>query len=309
MIILLNGRSNNDNGLKKWQEIRAELEEKYLGPDYRLIQDGALLAREFELEGPSGDCTVVAAGGDGTVNFLLNQLMRLDEKDRQRVTLGAIALGSSNDFHKPFSAGRRVNGRVHVRLDERHAAAHNVGRVDFDDEQGVRQSRYFIINASVGVIAQANHFFNSGDRALDWLKPRAVLGAIYYAALKTLFTAPNIRATITVDGEAYATEVTTVSVFINPHFSGNLRYDLDITPRSDRLGVALGERMGVADRVRTMLALARGRFQGLPKTRSWKARSVGIETESLTPLEMDGEVSLARNINIRLLQGCVKVCQ
>ncbi|MEW5901168.1 MAG: diacylglycerol kinase family protein [Acidobacteriota bacterium] len=309
MIILLNGNSNNSHGLRKWEEIRSELEEKYLGHDYKLVHEAAHVTEDLSRQGPWGDHTVVAAGGDGTVNFLLNQLMRLEEKERRQVVLGAIALGSSNDFHKPYSETRRVNGKVHVKLDERHATAHNVGQVDYEDERGRKQSRYFIINASIGVIAQANYFFNTGDRVLNWLKPRMVLGAIYYAAIRTMFSAQNIHAAVTVDGESYSTEVTTLGVFINPHFSGNLRYDLDVTPQSDFLGVALCERMEIRERLRAMCSLARGKFLGLPKTRSWKARSVGIETDSPISLEMDGEVCLARKIKIRLLQGYMKVCQ
>jgi len=308
MIVLLNKSSNNGNGLRKWERVRPALEGRYLGRNYRLFTDARELVEHLRRELDGGESTVVAAGGDGTVNFLLNALMGLGDEIRRRVILGAIGLGSSNDFHKPVSEVHRLDGEVPFKVDDRNAVAHNVGQADFEDEQGKHQRRYFIINASVGVIAQANHFFSRGNRLLNWLKPRSVLAAIYYAAIKTLFSARNIPARISLEGETVDAEVTTLSILINPHFSGNLSYDLDVNPQSDYLGVALCERMGIAERLRTMAALARSRFQGLPKTRSWKVRSLELDPDSPTALELDGEVCLARNIKIRLLRGFMRVC-
>jgi diacylglycerol kinase (ATP) len=309
MIILLNRNSNNSHGPRKWEEVRAELEEKYLGHDYRLIYDAEDLPEALRRTPGVGGHTVVAAGGDGTVNFLLNRLMRLEEAERRRIIMGAIGLGSSNDFHKPVSGRRRVNGNVQIKLDESRATAHNVGQVTYEDKRGKSRQKYFMINLSIGIIARANQFFNTGNGLLNWLKPRCVLAAVYYAALKTIFSAPNVPAVITIDGERLNAEVTTLSVLINPYFSGNLSYDIDVNPQSPFFGVALAERMGSAERLRALLSLARSRFRGKAKTRVWKASSVEIQTESLTPLELDGEVELARKIRIRLLQGHMRVCQ
>jgi diacylglycerol kinase (ATP) len=309
MIILLNKSSNNGSGLQKWQEVRPELERKYLGHDYRLIYDAEDLVKYLRQELDRGERTVVAAGGDGTVNFLLNKLMKLDDKQRRRVIIGAIGLGSSNDFHKPASEEHRLNGKVFFKLDSRNAVAHNIGQVDYVDEKGTRQRKFFMINCSLGVIAQANYFFNSGNRLLNWLKPRFVQGAIYYAAMKTIVSARNIPAKIAIADSIHSTDVTTLSIVINPHVSGNFSYDLDVNPQSHFFGVALCERMGIAERLKTLFFLAQSKFQGLPKTRSWKVKSLEIQPASLSALELDGEVCLARDIEIQLLQGYLRVCQ
>ncbi len=309
MLILLNKHSNNGKGLQKWERFKSEIEEKYIGRHYSLVSNFAGLNDSLRGEFKRGERTFVAAGGDGTINFLLNQIMQMKQGDREQLVMGAIGLGSSNDFHKPFSENSFENDKVPLKLNHKKATEHNVGQVDFEDENGKWQRKYFIINCGFGVVAQANYLFNSKDKVIRWLKSKWVVGTIWYAALKTLFTAQNIPTKISIGNEDHKTEVTNLSVIINPHVSGNFRYDFKISSGGDHLGVALCERMGILSRLRTILALTRGKFLGLPKTRSWMTDRVEIYPDSLTPLELDGEVFLARSVKIKLLPRVLKVSQ
>jgi diacylglycerol kinase family enzyme len=309
MIVILNEHSNDGNGLRKWEKFRKELERKYFMDKYTLVSNFKSFSERLDSELKKGERLFVAAGGDGTVNFLINQIMRLNENERKDLILGAIGLGSSNDFHKPFSETSSLNGKVPVKLDSEHSVQYNVGQVDFEDENGRLQRKYFIVNCSIGIIAQANYLFNKEDKVIRWLKSKWVMGTIYYAALKTILTAPNVPASIIVGKAGFKTDVTSLSIFISPHVSGNLSYDFNVSPQSDFFGIALCEKMGTLSRIKTFLSLAQGKFQRLAKTRSWLDDLIEICPDSLTPLELDGEVFLARSMKIKLLKGILKVSQ
>jgi diacylglycerol kinase family enzyme len=309
MIILLNKYSNNGGGLQKWKHVRTQLERKYIGQDYTLVSEFEGFYKRLRAEFERGERILIAAGGDGTVNFLLNCIMKLKKNEQREIVFGAIGLGSSNDFHKPFAENRYLNGNVPFKLDYDNATQHNIAQVDFQDEHQKWQRKYFIINCSIGIIAYANHLFNSKEIVINFLKPKWVLGTIWYAGLKAVFHFPNIPATINVGDEGFKTKVTNLSVFISPHFSGNFRYDFDVSNQDDCLGAALCERMGLLARLKTFLSLAKARFSHLPGTRVWKTPGIEICLDSPTPLELDGEVYLARKINVNLLKGGLRVCR
>jgi diacylglycerol kinase family enzyme len=309
MIVLLNKYSNGGKSVEKWEESKPELESKYFKGNYTLISDFEDFSKRLYNEFHKGERVVIGAGGDGTINFLLNQVMQMKKEERSQLIMGAIGLGSSNDFHKPLSEDRYLSCEVPLKLDSENAADHNVGQVDFEDEKGKWNRKYFIINCSIGIIAKANYLFNSKEKIIKWLKSKWVMGTIWYAALKILFVAKNIPAKVKVGNKKISTEVTSLSVVINPHVSGNFCYDFNINSQSDYLGVGLCERMGILARLKTIISLTRGRFMGLPKTRSWMAREIEIKPDSPTPLELDGEIYLARRIKIKLLQGILKISQ
>ena len=309
MIVLLNKYSNNGRGLKRWEKYRTDLEEKYIPHEYTVIYDSENLSESLRQEVKRGEQFLVSAGGDGTIHFLLNQIMQIKKRVRQKLVLGAIGLGSSNDFHKPYSPVKHKNGRIPVRLDYKNAVPHNVGQVDFEDQYGKWQRKYFVINSSIGIIAQANYLFNSKEKIVRWLKSRWVEGTIWYSALKTLFASRNVPVKMKIGRESYSTDVTSLSVVINPHVSGSFCYDFNLSPQSHFLGVALCEKMGILSRLRTLFSLSRSKFSGLPKTKSWRANAIEIRPSSPTPLELDGEIYVARRIKIKLLQGILKVSQ
>jgi diacylglycerol kinase (ATP) len=308
MFILLNARSNDGRGRRKWEESRSELEERFPGQEFRVAENPGDLAARLGEEYARGERVFAAAGGDGTVNYLLNAIMNADGLNPALITLGAIGLGSSNDFHKPYDPGRRTRAGIYFRLDATRTLPANVGRADYEDENGLARTHYFMINASLGIIARGNYLFNIDEGLVRWLKPRWVTGTIWYLTLRTLITSENVPLRLAVAGDRLETEATTLSVVLNPHFTGSLSYGCGDYSRRDAFGVALCERMGIPERLRTLSSLSKARFQGLPKTRFWESPFVEIDTVRPSPFEMDGEVVLARKIRVRLLKGAIQTC-
>jgi diacylglycerol kinase family enzyme len=288
--------------------LRDSLSNDGLAQPYTLLRDARVLDQHLLREIENGDARVVAAGGDGTVNLVLNRIMKLEESLRNHVTLGALGIGSSNDFHKEVNRQMRRVGDIPVRLDWMQSEPHNVGQVDFLDSKDRWHRRYFVINCSIGVLAGGNLIFNTDRGLVRWLKPRWLNGSIAAAGIKAMLTLPNMETSLVLDGHETRASVTSLSIVINPHLSGSLTLDIPASPTADNFGVALCEDLNLIGRLRIFAALSKGQFSSRPGTRVWQSKEVEIRPTAFVPLELDGEVFTARAVMIKLLKGAVNVC-
>jgi diacylglycerol kinase (ATP) len=303
-LVLLNPAAGGGRGLARWKRaqgavaavcrpriIETDLAGEWRGAVRRAIADGTRL--------------FIAAGGDGTVSALAEALVR-ERRGRplDELTLGAVGLGSSNDFHKPF--GRTVAGvpvRIQLSEDRRDVC---VAR--FAGPDGAVHTKCFVISASVGLVAEANAFFNQGDRVGTWLRGRWTGAAILYAAQHTIATYRNIGLRVRAAGRTEEAVVTNLSISKTPFVSGMFRYDASVRPDDGLLAVHLCEGMSRSEALRALVDLARGRFEGRPKRRHWNAARVAVAAPRPVALELDGEVWQARRVVFGVLDEQVRVC-
>jgi diacylglycerol kinase (ATP) len=309
MIVFVNKLAGAGQCYRRWKTVRDAL------PDGVIPHDAREVACQPQEMTPwlrntveNGDGCIVACGGDGTIHEVLQHIMQLPLPLRCKVTLGAVGTGSSNDFHKWSVNGKVTCCGFPVRLSWQNTLLHNVGQVDYVDENGQPQCSFFIINASIGIIAAANWEFSHARGMLKWLKRHWLNAAILLAGLRALFRENNKLAEVIHGGVKTRENITSLSVLISPHISGSFKVDFDICPLSDFLGIALCESMGLWRRLRTFLSLARGTFVGLPLTEHGYVTDIVIRPKECVALEMDGEVVRARDIHIRLLKEAINVC-
>lgn len=161
MQVLVNPHCAGRKGWRKWQALAPALQQRYPGIRCQVIPGEAALPPAVIRALREGERTFIAAGGDGTVNRLLNTLLNAPVEARE-LTLGAIGLGSSNDFHKPFNPASMLQG-IPLRLDETRSRPCDVIQVRCLQD-GRMEQKFGIINASIGIAARANARYNArGD--------------------------------------------------------------------------------------------------------------------------------------------------
>jgi diacylglycerol kinase family enzyme len=307
VIVFLNRHADYGRGASTWARVEPELARR-VGP-FEVREIGSLdgVAASLREAVVRGERAFVAAGGDGTVNLLLNALLRLE--GAEDVTLGAVGLGSSNDFHKPPAKDAFV-ANVPVRVDCANARPCDVIRIDLADDDGHASTRFALINASLGITAEANASFNAPSRFVRAARWLSVDAAIVASVLRTLATYSDVECRIGVDGVAMGTfPVSNLGVIKNPHFAGSFCYDTPIAADDGKLGVNLCERLTPLQALVTLAALSRRRFRGRPKTRSWIAERVSVEAVRSFALETDGEVVRARRAEFAVLPKRIRCCR
>jgi diacylglycerol kinase (ATP) len=96
----------------------------------------------------NGYAYVLAAGGDGTINEVLNGLMRAAVSPNDRPVMGVLPCGTCNDFYRALEQAEQSDQqdrgeKVHFPVD--------VGRVVFDDVV-----RFFCLSVGIGLLSWAN---------------------------------------------------------------------------------------------------------------------------------------------------------
>jgi diacylglycerol kinase (ATP) len=304
-LVLLNPAAGGGRGKARWAGVEsivaASFEPRVVELDDSGRWEGAV--RRAMAEAVQ---VFLAAGGDGTVGTLVDALLRArGSLALESFILGAVGLGSSNDFHKPFG---RVVGGVPLRIGAARTSR-DVCRARFIAADGSPQERHFLVSASLGLVAQANAFFSSGDRVQRWLRARWTDGAILFAAQRTLAGYRNLEAVLRLkDEDEFPCALTNLSVTKTRWVSGGFRYDTPVAPDDGLLALNLCEGMTRPAAVRALADLARGRFQGRPGRRHWQVPRLEVEMRGLAALELDGEVFEARKVSFEVLHERIGVC-
>lgn len=184
---IVNPTSGKGRGERFLKELHSELKNKRVSYEIVLTQGpghATILARQANTD------TVVAVGGDGTIQEVANGLVG------SRKTLGIIPAGSGNDFVKSILISTRLGAAVNALLIGRTKWV-DVGRVACSDNlsgasnSGNLEPRYFVNGVGIGFDAAVADTMNR----IAYLSGKAVY---LLAVLKTLgkYRSPLFTTTI-----------------------------------------------------------------------------------------------------------------
>lgn len=264
-----------------------------IGLDYHLVMTqgpghGSELAHEAALAGFS---PIVSAGGDGSINEVLNGLMSAAGSGVAG-PLGIIPLGSADDFADMLGLEKGVEAACRV-IQAGHTRTVDVGLVN---------GRYFDNNSAVGLepvvtITQA---------AMKRVKgtPRYVL-----AALKAILGHRPWRMRLVWDDGAYEGPVTLVSVG-NGRRTGGAFW---MTPRAELddgyLDFVFAGKLGRLRLLRLLPTTFDGSHIKRPEVTYVRATRLTIACDPPTPIQADGEVFelAATRVEYTILPGRLRV--
>lgn len=308
MTILLNPNAGGGTAVRKFRAIESEFQSRR-GPFVLAFAQSAGEARSIIAGGfASGEREFVAAGGDGTVNALVTSIMTsVPELQRGSVAVGGVGLGSRNGFHKPLSEGGVVSG-IPWKTDFSSTRLRDVVSIDLDGD-GPAHRRYFLINASAGITAEAVRIVDSSDPFLATMKRISPSAAILYAGFRAIAEFHNCRLTVESPGSpGLDALVTNLAILKSPHLSGGLRYPFDADYGSGLLQFHLSWGLGMKGRVRLLRTLASGGAPHERCMRAWSSRRGELSANSPFVFEFDGEVVATTRVRLNVLPRHLRVC-
>ena len=221
---------------------------------------------------------VVAAGGDGTVNEVLNGLGDVPD-GFERARLGLLPLGTVNVFARELDLPRNVVKAWHTLLKGNEARI-DLPRVEYGQNGAVRR-RYFAQMAGAGLDARAVELVNweikkrTGPLAYVWAGIQALAGVQAKIIAKISSAQAEGELVLIGNGRLYGGDY---RIFPNADLRDGL-LDLCVFPRINWLTLA---RCGPS-------LLLRG---CLPRSAAMvhQAAEFTLEAPATTPFEVDGEL-------------------
>lgn len=309
VVIVLNSFAGGGQAKKRWESIKSKMPTPFVLINLQEVNTTLheYLLKEFH----AGQRIFVAAGGDGTVNLLAQTLLEtFCESDLNEITLGAIGLGSSNDFHKPIHNCVKINGYP-CRLSVTQKQRRDILKLTLDGDDYSKKQRFALLNVSCGITANANRDFNKPNIILRFFKRYSVNLAIFIAAIKSIFTFKNQEMRIISERGQFEHPITNIGIIKSPFFSGNFAYDTNFIPDNGVYSVYICHNMNILEAVRTLFKLRRHCFiQGKKAFRLQfnKNSVVEISSKRSFSLEFDGEVESIYSVKISLMKSFINCC-
>jgi diacylglycerol kinase (ATP) len=280
----------SDNGAtgKRW----AELAHRAAG----LGLDGETIYSErpnhlIELAAAADADVVVAVGGDGTMNEVVNGLMQREE----RPVLAVIPLGTGMDFVRTYGIPNRFEDAVRV------AAGDGVRTIDVGRVEHLRGTRYFANVGSVGMSAAVAQRANGMSKALGGK------ATFFYALTRVFLEWENTDVTVRFDGEERHGKMHDVIVANGVWHGGGMMLAPDARPDDGAFDVIMIGDVGKVDFLTTAPKLYKGRHIGHPKIEVVRTARVEVDAGERLPIELEGEQVGTTPATFELVPGALRV--
>lgn len=212
---------------------------------------------------------IVAAGGDGTINEVINGMA----EQEYRPKLGIIPMGTTNDFARALCIPRDIKKAVDVILDNQSMLL-DIGRVN---------DQYFMNIAGGGKLTELTYEVPS--------KLKTMLGqmAYYMKGIEMLPSLKPIRAKIEYDGNSIDEEIMLFLISNSNSVAGFEKLAPDAKLDDGYFDLLILKKANLAEFIRIASLALRGAHLEDSHVIYVKAKEVKVDTDEKMQLNIDGE--------------------
>jgi len=237
---------------------------------------------------------VVAVGGDGTLNEVVNGIADGD------VDLATIPLGTGMDFVRTHGIPTRFDEAVRVALDGEPRTI-DTGRVEYRTWGGEDAVRFFANVASVGMSGAVAQRANSMSKALGGK------ATFFYALARTFLAWGNTDVTVTLDDGERRGAMHDVVVANGVWHGGGMKLAPDARPDDGLFDVVLIGDVTKLDFLTTAPKIYKGKHVAHPKVDVVRSATVVVDAAERLPIELDGEQVGTTPVTFTVVPGALRV--
>lgn len=229
---------------------------------------------------------ILAAGGDGTVNQVVNGVLKGREKETKLPVLGIVPIGSGNDFVRGLGLKATVDDTIRA-FSSFKPRPIDVGLVEYQTSpggQGEKAWSYFVNVADIGMGPEVV------GKVLSSGRPFGSEVAYYKSILNTFLTYKPMQVKAVTPEWTWEGKLRTLAVANGKYYGHGLCIAPDAIADDRMFSVFICGNVSVFDFIMQTSTLKSGRNVLMDEVQYRTATTVEFSSESTCPIEGDGEI-------------------
>lgn len=222
---------------------------------------------------------VIATGGDGTLNEVVNGVLLSENKS---VITGLLPCGTGNDFAKTIQVSNRLNDLKKLITNQQVLEA-DAGFIQYQNENNETQSRYFINICDVGIGGSIAKKLAGSNR---WL---GAFLTFQKAIISTFLTYKHSVVKSKADDFIYEGKILSYIIANGKYFGGGMGIAPDALPDNGEFEIVLGADISLTDYLKNFFTIRQCQKVIHPQMKYFQAKNIAIESATPLPIDMDGE--------------------
>jgi diacylglycerol kinase (ATP) len=281
---VINPASAGGKTKKLWPQIKSLLEKEGAAFGFYLTSHRMDAARIASRALKEGYKKIIAVGGDGTLNEVLNGFWEGSHRISRDACLGYFPSGTGEDFSRTLGIDKLSAETQIDRLLKAPGTLIDDGQAHFQKGDGSLTSRRFINESSVGFGANVTELVNRSNKLFG--------GKISFFAgvLRSLCFLKNHAVKIKADGKDFFEGKTLIIAVSNgKYFGGSMMIAPKAIIDDGYFDIIIAKEMSRTQLLRDIGPIYSGNHLSNPKIMSARCKSLSVQSDEKVFLEMDGE--------------------
>ncbi len=230
---------------------------------------------------------IIAAGGDGTINVVVNAMM----KSGCDLPLAILPAGTANDYAHYFNIPTDLDGMLSIATGENYVRA-DIGRCN---------DRYFVNVAAIGSVIDVSQKTDSN------MKNALGIFAYYLKGLSELRTLRPMKVKITANGRQF-TENIFFMVVLNGNSAGGFRkLGVNSSINDGVFDVIIFKETKFADLPLLVIDVLQGKHTDNDHVMYFQTSRIRIDSEEQISTDVDGEIGEPLPLDIEIVPGRIRI--
>jgi YegS/Rv2252/BmrU family lipid kinase len=288
----------SDNGAtgKRWPELAHRAAQLGLTGETYFSERPTHLIELAERAARDGAELLVAVGGDGTLNEVVNGLVR----SGAGAELATIPIGTGMDFVRTYGIPTSFDDAVRNAVGGTPRTI-DVGRVSYREWSGGEAQRYFANVGSVGMSAAVAQRANGMSKALGGK------ATFFYALVRVFFEWDNTVISVQLDDAKREARMHDVIVANGRWHGGAMLLAPEAEQDDGLFDVVLIGDVTKRDFVTTAPKIYKGTYLAHPKVELLRSHTVAVDATERLPIELDGEQVGTTPVRFEVVPHAVRV--